>query len=161
MIKILSYISKINKINKNMLLFNQKLLKNMKIFFEEEKSVIKYEEYYFNGIQTPKEIEFKDLKSCYFKAFWKIDNLNIINIDSNKIKYKVEIRKENHDDKFTQVYEGSDNNCLINNLNDDTNYELRVCCFYDNLIGSWTEIQKVKTDFLNTLKESIILKNEE
>ena len=161
MIKILSYISKINKINKNMLLFGQKLIKNMKISFQEEKTDIKYEEYYFNGIQIPKEMEFKEINSNSFKVSWKKDNINIIDIDNNKIKYKVEIRKENCDDKFIQVYEGSDNSCLINNLNEETDYEIRVCCFYDNLIGNWTEIQKVKTGVLNKLKESIILKNQE
>ena len=160
-IKILSYISKINQISKNMLIFDQKLIKNIKISFEEEKANIKYEEYYFNGIQTPKEIKFKDIKSNSFKVLWKKDNLNIINIDNNKIKYKVEIRKENYDEKFIQVYEGTDDYCLVNNLNENTDYELRVCCFYDKLIGNWSEIQKIKTGILNKLNESKILNNEE
>ena len=161
MIKILSYISKINKINKKMIIFNQKLIKNIKISFEEEKSNIKYEEYYFNGIQVPKEIEFKDISNNSFKVFWKKDDLNIIDIDNNKIKYKVEIRKENSNENFIQAYEGSDNNCLIKNLNMNTNYEIRICCFYNNLIGNWTDIQKVKTENKKILEDSIILKNED
>ena len=36
----------------------QKLMKNLKISFIEEESIIKYEEYYFNGIRIPKNIEF-------------------------------------------------------------------------------------------------------
>jgi len=158
MIRILSYISKINKINKKMTSFAQKMMKNLKISFEEDKSDIKYEEYYFNGIQIPKEIEFKDINSNSFKIFWKIDNINIKDIDNNKIKYKVEIRKENSDEKFIQKYEGSENNCLVNNLNVNTTYEIRICCFYNNLIGPWSKKHKIKTKYL--LYESIILKDE-
>ena len=59
MIKTLSYISKINK-NENeneMKKIFQELMKNIKINFIEEKSTIKYEEYYFNGIPIPKDID--------------------------------------------------------------------------------------------------------
>ena len=159
-IRILSYLSKINKINKKMVIFNQKLMKNLKISYEEEKSNIKYEEYYFSGIQTPKEIEFKDINCNSFKIFWKKDNINIKDIDNNKIKYKVEIKKENSDEKFIQKYEGTETNFLVNNLNMNTNYEIRICCVYNNLIGPWTEIQKIKTKDIDNLEESIILNNE-
>jgi hypothetical protein len=158
MIRTLSYISKINKINKKMTTFNQKLMKNLKISFEEDKSDIKYEEYYFSGIRIPKEIEFTDINRNSFKIFWKKDNINIKDIDNNKIKYKVEIRKENSDEKFIQKYEGSENNCLVDNLNANTNYEIRICCFYNNIIGPWSEIHKIKTMFY--LNESIILKDD-
>ena len=106
MIKILSYISKINKINKKMNSFNQKLMKNLKISFEEEKKSIKYEEYYFSGIQIPKEIEIKDINNNSFKIFWKKDNIKIKDIDINEIKYKVEIRRENSDEKFKSYMAG-------------------------------------------------------
>ena len=158
MIRTLSYISKVNKINKKMTAFNQKLMKNLKISYEEDKSSIKYEEYYFSGIQMPKEIEFKDIKYKNFKMFWKMDNINIKDIDNNKIKYKVEARKENSDEKFIQKYEGSENSCLVDNLNSNTNYEIRICCFYNNVIGPWSEIHKIKTMFY--LNESIILKDD-
>ena len=140
--------------------FDQKLMKNLKISFEEDKNDIKYEEYFFNGIQIPKEIEFKDINSNSFKIFWKIDNINMKNIDKNKIKYKVEIRKENSDEKFIQKYEGNENNCLVDNLNVNTKYEIRICCLYNNLIGPWTEINKINTKNVSNLNESIILKDE-
>jgi hypothetical protein len=133
-------------------------MKNLKISFEEDKSSIKYEDYYFSGMPIPKEIEFKDINNNNFKIFWKMDDINMKDIDKNKIKYKVEIRKENSDEKFIQKYEGSENNCLIDNLNVKTNYEIRICCLYNNLIGPWTEIHKIKTK--NVLNESIILKDE-
>ena len=51
-----------------------------------------------------------------------------------------------------QVYEGNQNNCLIDNLNSNTNYEIRICSINNDLISPWTQIYKVKTLF-----DSIIL----
>ena len=152
MIKILSYVSKINKTQKNMKQLFTELMKNIKFNYEEEKSNIKYEEYYFNGIPIPKNIEFKDVSSSSLNISWNIDNINIIDFDNNKMKYKLEMRKEN--DKFQEIYEGNETKYNINNLKKNTNYEFRICCFYNNLIGRWTEIQKIKTkDF-----DSVILR---
>ncbi len=78
MIKTLSYVSKINKVQKEMKVLNNELIKNLKISFQEEQNNIKYEKYYFNGIQIPKDIEFQDISFNSFKIFWKLDNLNIL-----------------------------------------------------------------------------------
>ena len=67
-IKILAYISKIHKIEKEMKNLFQELMRNIKISFEKENKSINYEEYYFNGIPSPKDIQFKDV------------NLNSVNI---------------------------------------------------------------------------------
>ena len=62
-----------------------------------------------------------------------------------------------------QVYEGNQNNCLIDNLNSNTNYEIRICSINNDLISPWTQIYKVKTLFDSiilegTKKEEEILK---
>ena len=149
MIKILTYISKINKNQKEMNLLFQELMRNIKISFIEEESNIKYEDYYFNGIQIPKNIEFKDISTNSFKIYWKIDDINIININKKEIKYKVEIKKEN--EKFIKVYEGNNNNCLIDNLNKNTNYEIRICSIYNDIISNYSEIYKIKTKDLDSI----------
>ena len=149
-LKNLSYVSKINKNKKEMRLLDRQLMKNAKISFQEEQINIKFEEYYFNGIQVPKNIEFKDVGLDKLNVFWKIDDINIINVDKNKIKFRVEIRKENEKEeenlkhKFIQVFEGSKDNCLVENLLPNTFYEIRICCIYGDLIGVWSEIRKVK-----------------
>jgi hypothetical protein len=152
MIKLLSYVSKINKTQTNMKKLIQNLMKNIKIKYEKEKNNIKYEEYYFNGIFIPKNIEFKDITNSSLNISWKIDNINII--DVNKIKHRIEMRKEN--EKFTLIYEGNNTNYSVNNLNINTNYEFRICSIYNDIIGEWTEIQKIKT--LGYFCDSIILK---
>ena len=75
-----------NKNQKEMKKLIQELMKNIKINYNEEENNIKYEEYYFNGILPPKEIEFKEITDTSFKIYWKNDD-KIIN--NNKIKYKL------------------------------------------------------------------------
>ena len=158
MIKTLSYVSKINKNKKEMGILFQQLMKNLKISFIKNENAIKYEEYFFNGIPIPKDVEFADIDSYSFKVLWKIDDINIINIDKKEIKYKLEIRKENSNEDFIKIYEGNENNFIINkNLDKNTNYEIRICSIYKDIISFWTDIYKIKTKNL----DSLILKESE
>ena len=115
-------------------------MKNIKFKYEEDK--IKYEEYYFNGIPKPINILFKDITTSSLNISWNIDNINNNN-NNEKIKYRIEMRKEN--EEFKKIYEGNKNNHLIKNLIKDTNYEFIIYSFYNNLIESKSEIYKIKT----------------
>ena len=44
-------------------------MKNLKISFIEDENQIKYEEYYFNGIPIPQDIDFKEIGTSNFKVF--------------------------------------------------------------------------------------------
>ena len=153
MIKVLSYISKINKTQKDMQILFQELMKNIKITFQKDNNNINYEEYYFNGIPQPKNIELYDIKDDNVNIKWRIDDLNILEMDRKQIKYIVEVRKENK--KFIKKYEGKENFCKIDNLKENRNYEFRICTLYNDLIGNWSEIKKIKT--MGKVDESIIL----
>jgi len=120
-----------NKISKT-------LMKNLKLDFIDNN--IKYEEYYFNGLSAPKDILIKDIKLNSANISWKMDD---INIDKNKLKYKIEIRKVN--DQFKSVYEDSNMNYNINNLESNTNYEIRICVLYNNNNSNYSDIIKFKT----------------
>ena len=150
MIKTLSYISKINKSQKEMKKLFQELMKNLKISFIEEESIIKYEEYFFNGVPIPTDIEFKEIGINSIKVFWKIDDIKTVNIDKNELKYRIEIRKEN-DNKFIQYNVENNNNYLINNLEKNTNYEIRICSIYKEALSNFTQIFKVKTSNIDSL----------
>ena len=141
LIKNLTYVSKLNKIQKEMNKINQVLMKSLKLDFIDDN--IKYEEYYFNGLSIPKDIRINDIdsNSCYIS--WKIDELNILNIDKNKIKYKIEIREEN--EEFKSIYEDENMNYDITELESNTNYEIRICSVYNNTISNYSDIIKFKT----------------
>ena len=144
-IKKLAYISQISILEKNMTKLLSEFISNFNISFNAKEKNFRYEEYYFNGIQIPKNIEFKDVKSDGFKIVWKIDNINVINVDKKKIKFITELRKDMNE-KFEKVYEGYESNCLVKNLKKSTNYEIKICCVYDDILGPWTPIQKIKTN---------------
>ena len=139
MLQFLSYITKINKTQRDMNILFQEQMKNLKINFD--KSNINFEEYYFNGIPHPKEIEFKANDFCIYLS-WKIDELNILNFDQNKINYIVEHRIEN--EEYKKIYEGKDKFCKIENLKENTNYQFRICTNYNDITGNWVETKKMK-----------------
>ena len=143
-IKTLSYLSKINQNLKKKSILYDELMKNLNISFKEGENNIKYEEYFFNGIQIPKDIEIKEITCISFKLFWKIDDIKILNVDNKQIKYKVEIRKDKENEIFNKVYEGNNPNCLIDKLEENTNYEVRICSIFNNISGRYGSIQKEK-----------------
>ena len=116
-IKELTYISYINKKKKEIEKLLLKLMKNLKITYLEDEEILKLDEYLFSGIKNPKDIEFNDIKIENLKISWKFEQNIPIELDMQKLKYKVEMRKENTKDNFIQVYEGKNNNCLIGKLN--------------------------------------------
>ena len=147
LLKNLTYVSKINKNQKEMKKFSQMLVKNLKLEFIDDK--INYEEYYFNGLSIPKEIRISNIKSNSCNISWKIDDINILNIDKNKIKYKIEIRKE--DEQFKSIYEDKNMNYFINNLDSNTNYEIKICTLYDNISSNYSDIIKFKTNKFDSI----------
>ena len=153
MIKILSYISKINKNKKGMNSLFQELMISSKFDFNEKENNINFQEYYFNGAPIPSDIEYKDNIFIGFNNIelkWKINDIK--NLDKNKIKYKLEYRQENED--FKHIYEGEKNEFIINNLKNNTNYEIRICSIYNNIDSLWSEIKKITTP--NSLDSSIL-----
>jgi len=134
------------KINKNKKEINnllQQLMKNMKFKYKNEKNNIIYKEYYLNGSPVPKNIKYED-SGANVNISWTNENINNTSF-IEKIKYKVEIRKENA--KFNQVYEGNNVYCQIKNLNINTIYEFRICSYFNNCNSPWFENHKFKITY--------------
>jgi len=147
LLKNLTYVSKLNKNQKEMNKISQILMKNLKLDFIDDN--IKYEKYYFNGLSIPKDIKINDIKNKSCNITWKIDDLNIINIDKNKIKYRIEIRKEN--EQFKSIYEDKNMNYNITKLESNKNYEIRICTIYNNIISNYSDIKKIKTNKFDSI----------
>lgn len=146
-LKNIIYISKINISKKEMDKLIKKSQKSLKFNYEKEKNDIIFEEFLFN-ILIP-IIKVKDVNFSDINISWKIDDINTNCLE--KIKYKVEMKKEDGD--FKLIYEGDKNSYSINNLEPYTEYQFRICSIYKDSTELWTEIKKIKT-----LVNSFILK---
>ena len=60
------------------------------------------------------------------------------------------MRNENYNEKFKIVYEDKGTECLVKDLEDNTDYEIRICTYCDDLIGKWSDIHKVKTSVIDS-----------
>ena len=159
-IKNITYISKINKTKKNMKNILLQLMKNINIIYEEDKNKIKYDVYFFNGIHMTSNIELIDINLTSINIKWNIDNIKYLDIDNNKIKYILELKKEN--EKFEKIYEGNNTKFILNNLFLKNNYEYRICYFYNDLIGPWTNIHNFNlSDLLNLELKDILKPNKQ
>ena len=132
-----------NQNDKEMNILLQQAIKSANIKFDKEKNDIDFENYIFSGLPAPNNIEIKDITPDSFRIYWKLELNNFENIKQNEIKYRIEIKREN--EKFNQVYEGNYTDYLIKELSEDTNYEIRICTFYNNSNSFWSKIQKIKT----------------
>ena len=158
MFRNLSYITKINKNKKSMNKLSQEIIKGLNFFYKEDENNIEYEEDYVNGMPNiidNDNIKINDITYNSANISWNIDinNFPFIKNKINEVKYKFEMRIENKD--FVEVYNGVNNNCFIDNLSQNSNYEFKICSMYKENISPWTEIQKFKTNNF----DSIILKD--
>ena len=62
-------------------------------------------------------------------------------------------------EKFIQIYEGNEFNYIVNNLDKNTNYEIRICSLYKDIISEYAKIYKIKTRIFKI--DSNILNNVE
>ena len=73
--KTLSYISQMNKNEKEINKLSLQLMKSMNFYYNEEKNNIEYEEYFFN------DFEIGNISSNGFLIYFNIENEDIINAD--------------------------------------------------------------------------------
>ena len=88
---------------------------SLEIYFY--KNILKFDEYFFNGFPSPTNITFNYDSNLKLKQ--DFDENKIIDRKKNKIKFRVEPKKENED--FINVYEGTKKNCNIENLDFNSN----------------------------------------
>ena len=93
---------------------------------------------------------------------WNIDNYEIIKQNyNNNLEFIIEMKQENKNEKFRQIYKGKYLNYFVNELIPNTNYELRICLFYEGNKGLWSQSKKVKTkDFDSDILRNCELKND-
>jgi hypothetical protein len=135
------------------------IIKGKKFYFNEKENNIIYEEYIFNGLPLINNIQFDDITGNSLNITWNINNKEFKN---ENISYEIEMKEENTEGQFNEIYKGNDNNYKVKNLTPNTDYEFRICCVLNDNKGPWSETQKIKTKKgFYELDNSLIIKNEE
>ena len=147
----LTYFSKINKNKKELIKVIQKPMKNVKIFYETEKADIRYEEYNFNSFPIPYNISF--IYNGNWNVKWELKS--DFEINRSDIIYKVEI-SDSKEETYINVYEGNNNFCVLENIDEKKKFNFRICLLFNGIIGDWVYIRDINPlNIFNT--ESIIL----
>ena len=118
---------------------SKEIIKGKKFYFDEKENNIKYEEYIFNGLPIPNNIQIKNISNNSLDVSWDINDNYFLN---QKLTFKIEI-KEEKEKEYKEIYEGKENKYKINNLIPNNNYEFRICCVSNGYNGTWSLIQKI------------------
>jgi len=144
--KTLSYISKMNKNDKALNKLSLQILNNIDFSYNEENNNIEYEEYTINGMKINK-IDINDITSNSCKISCDFENTEIINNDFKKIELIIELKRENIEENFKQIYKGKYMKAInISGLFPDTNYVLRINFLCGEITGTWSKPKKIKTN---------------
>ena len=49
------------------------------------------------------------------------------------------------------IYEDTNNYCIISDLEPNTNYEIRIDSYFNNIISDWSKIYKIKTEIIDSI----------
>lgn len=164
----LNYVTKINDKKNNMENLFKELMKSLTFKYKEKKdnNSIEFEEFYFNGLPIPKNINFKNNKGNEITVTWDVDKIKFSGEDNfiNNLKYRIKMSKENKEQEETFEVE-KQKKYQIKNLDCSTNYNFKICSIYSNnndnnnnkeLESFFSEKVSIKT---NLIIDSVILKN--
>ena len=135
-IRALYYISEININNEKTKEFFKIPIRNLDISFNSDLNTLDYKDYYFSGIPVPKNIKTEIQGNVILS--WDIDKFKVKDFDNKKIKYEVEIKKDN------EIFSNESYEKIMHldrqKLNNDC--EIKIRAIYDDIYGNWSEIQK-------------------
>ena len=153
--KTISYISKINKNNKDMNKLSFQMMNSINFEYNEKESNIKYEKYTFNGFIL-KKLKISDISNTNLKISWNIETPhNNINDINKELEFILEIKQKNKDKKYKEIFKGKNLFYLVENLSPNTIYEFRICFIYKYYQSEWSYSNEIKTKDV----DSNILKN--
>ena len=141
-IKTLYFISEINKSNEKAKEFIIKKIKNLDISLRYD-SYVNYDEYCFNGVPNPKNIDVEKKGDKLFIS-WDIDDSIIKYINIDNIKYSVTV---NNIGSIFDFKEETDNKYIYYKDNEiSKEYEIKVRTLLEGYCSEWSIIKKSKIE---------------
>ena len=136
-LKKLYYIIEMKKKEEETKNFIKKKIKNYSICFDNEYNEISFDEYYFNVIPIPKDINY-EIKADNLLLTWKIGDSKI----EEPYEYIIQINVNNKE----KIYKTPFNQFLLEKYESNVEYEVKIRVSSDDEFGVWSEIKKFKID---------------
>ena len=136
-LKKLYYIIEMKKKEEETKNFIKKKIKNYSICFDNEYNEISFDEYYFNVIPIPKDINY-EIKADNLLLTWKIGDSKI----EEPYEYIIQINVNNKE----KIYKTPFNQFLLEKYESNVEYEVKIRVSSDDEFGDWSEIKKFKID---------------
>ena len=115
----------------------KKKIKNYNIFFDNKYNDISFDEYYFNVIPIPKDINY-EIKGDNLLLTWKIGDSKI----EEPYEYIIQINVNNKE----KIYKTPFNQFLLEKYESNVEYEVKIRVSSDDEFGDWSEIKNFKID---------------
>ena len=136
-LKKLYYIIEMKKKEEETKNFIKKKIKNYSICFDNEYNEISFDEYYFNVIPIPKDINY-EIKGDNLLLTWKIGDSKI----EEPYEYIIQINVNNKE----KIYKTPFNQFLLEKYESNVEYEVKIRVSSDDEFGDWSEIKNFKID---------------
>ena len=136
-LKKLYYIIEMKKKEEETKNFIKKKIKNYSICFDNEYNEISFDEYYFNVIPIPKDINY-EIKADNLLLTWKIGDSKI----EEPYEYIIQINVNNKE----KIYKTPFNQFLLEKYESNAEYEVKIRVSSDDEFGDWSEIKNFKID---------------
>ena len=136
-LKKLYYIIEMKKKEEETKNFIKKKIKNYSICFDNEYNEISFDEYYFNVIPIPKDINY-EIKADNLLLTWKIGDSKI----EEPYEYIIQINVNNKE----KIYKTPFNQFLLEKYESNVEYEVKIRVSSDDEFGDWSEIKNFKID---------------
>ena len=125
--------------------------------WDDKKRKVFFTRHFINGVPVPKDVMFPIVYSTNINVAWDCDESKV---NKDLLSYCVEMQKVTDPQReWKQVYRGKDKKCSIGGLASDTEYNVRVMCYFNNIRG-WGGTTRVRTKKLKVYIDSVILSQE-
>lgn len=144
----LSIVSEMERQRRAMEEVHKMMMTDLKIKWDDEKRKLSFVRSLVNGAPVPQDISFPTVTCRKIEMSWNVNKDMLESEDAKDLKYTVEMKKscgDNEEEEWKEVYSGEDSGCVVDDLEMDTEYNVRVKSAVRDFNGMWSNVACVRT----------------
>ena len=147
----LNIVCEMEKQMKAMNELHRKMMKDLRIEWDNEKRKLSFTRHLINGAPVPKDVVFPAVLNTSADVSWSCDDEEGLSEEDKKdLAYCAEVKKAAENEKrWKEVYRGKDKKCSVSGLEKNSEYNVRVKCVVGKLQGMWSDAANFKTKNLS------------